>query len=154
MTPRRSSRPPSPCRGAATDGDSQKGETATGTGRFPLPAIVACLALLPTLAAGCGGDEAPAQAGGRARATATVKIEEFDFKPAAVTIRKGGSVTFRNGDKAPHTAQTDLTPSRSEFDTERLDLGEERTVKLDRPGRFSYFCAFHRFMEGTVKVVE
>jgi len=27
-------------------------------------------------------------------------------------------------------------------------------VKLGKPGDFKYFCTFHRFMEGTVEVVE
>ncbi|MGI9081460.1 MAG: hypothetical protein ACR2FZ_04160 [Thermoleophilaceae bacterium] len=31
---------------------------------------------------------------------------------------------------------------------------DEKTVKLGKPGDFKYFCTFHRFMEGTVEVVE
>jgi plastocyanin len=63
-------------------------------------------------------------------------------------------VTFANADKAPHTAQTDLNGTAAEFDTKRLELGDEKAVELDKPGRFQYFCVYHRFMEATVEVVE
>ena len=81
-------------------------------------------------------------------------ISSFKFKPATVTVKRGGRVTFANRDEAPHTAQTDLSPGAAGFDTRRLEKRDERTVKLDRTGRFSYFCVYHRFMEGTVEVVE
>jgi plastocyanin len=55
--------------------------------------------------------------------------------------------------KAPHTAETEAgTPG--DFDTERLDTGEKKGVRLDRPGKLAYFCVYHRFMTGTVEVVE
>ena len=123
----------------------------TKAGRFPLPAVVACLALLPLLAAaGCGDDEAAAGAEENVR----VKIAGFKFAPAAVKVRSGGAVTFANADKAPHTAQTDLNGEAAEFDTMRLEMGDDRAVRLDKPGKFQYFCVYHRFMEGTVEVVE
>jgi plastocyanin len=108
--------------------------------------LLAAAILLAVSLSACGGDS-------ESRAV-TVDVADFKFKPAAVTVEAGGTITFANGDKAPHTAQTNLNPKAAEFDTGRLAKGEKKVVKLTHPGRFSYFCAYHRFMKGTVKVVE
>jgi plastocyanin len=121
-------------------------------------AAVTLLCLLALVATGCGGEDPPekkaAAPEASAKRAATVNIESFKFGPRTVTVRTGGTVTFVNRDKAPHTAQTELNAKAAEFDTERLGKGARRTVELRNPGRFAYFCAYHRFMEGTVKVVE
>lgn len=110
---------------------------------------------LALVLAGCGGDSG--EEGARAQVTAkaaTVQIRAFEFGPPVITVGAGAKITFVNRDKAPHTAQTDLDSRASEFDTRRLERGEKRTVILRDPGRFRYFCAFHPFMDGTVKVVQ
>ncbi len=108
--------------------------------------LAGAMALLALPLAGCGGDDA-SQA-------ETVNISDFKFKPDRITVKTGGTVTFVNRDKAFHTAQTELNPKTAEFDTERLERGDRKAVKLRHPGRFKYFCAYHRFMEGTVEVVK
>ena len=40
------------------------------------------------------------------------------------------------------------------FDTKRRALGNGSAIRLDKPGKFQYFCVYHRFMEGTVEVLE
>lgn len=89
-----------------------------------------------------------------AKRAVTVDIGDFKFKPETIKVKRGGTVTFVNTDKAPHTAQTDINPKTAEFDTGRLAKGEMKGVKLQETGSFSYFCAYHRFMEATVEVVE
>ncbi len=108
--------------------------------------LAGAVALVALPLAGCGGDDA-SQA-------ETVNISDFKFKPDRITVKTGGTVTFVNRDKAFHTAQTELNPKTAEFDTERLERGDRKAVKLRHPGRFKYFCAYHRFMEGTVEVVK
>jgi len=130
--------------------------------RQALPALAACLAVLAIPVSGCGGDDdgdAPSGSGGGSAATpakkaATVNIASFKFKPDPVKVKAGGTVTFVNQDKAPHTAQTDLNPKAAEFDTKRLATGDKQAVKVAKAGKFEYFCVYHRFMEGTVEVVE
>ena len=106
----------------------------------------------------CGGDSsddagaAPKAPG--AKHAVTVNIADFKFKPPTVRVKAGGTISFVNGDQAPHTAQTDLNPRTSEFDTGRLAKGDEKVVKVRDAGRFAYFCAYHRFMEGIVEVEE
>jgi len=108
-----------------------------------LPVIVA----LPLPAAGCGGEEAT---GPEAPRSAKVDIASFKFMPERARVRQGGRVTFVNQDEAPHNAEAE----DGSFDTVRQELGEKKAVSLDQPGTYEYFCRFHRFMNGTVEVVE
>ena len=78
-----------------------------------------------------------------------MRIVNFTYKPAVAAVRGGGSVTWTNRDQAPHTATSD---HRRSFDTGTLRLGDSKTVRLDRPGTYSYFCEFHRFMVARVVV--
>lgn len=111
-----------------------------------LAALAACLAL----PAGCGDDDDQAAA---AKRSTTVDVASFRFMPDSIRVKAGGTVTWVHRDRAPHTAETEAKTAGG-FDTGRLDRGERETVRLDRPGTFRYFCVYHRFMEGTVEVVE
>lgn len=125
-------------------------------------AIAGSLVVIALGVAGCGSDgdgSSPAAAGAKPAAAApkkavTVEIASFKFMPDPIRVKRGGTVTFVNKDKAPHTAQTEINPKTAEFDTGRLAKGQAKAVKLTATGRFEYFCAYHRFMEGTVEVVE
>ena len=101
------------------------------------------------LLAGCGGGDDEKEEGGTAPpASLTVDAEDFKFLPKEATVRAGGTITFVNRDKAPHTAEGEG------FDTGRLDRGDSKRVKVEKPGTYEYFCDFHRFMTATVEVVE
>jgi plastocyanin len=122
--------------------------------------MAGALALLALPLAGCGGDDgksspkkSAAAPSPTARQAVTVNIADFKFKPDPITVKAGGTVTFVNKDKAFHTAQTELNPKTAEFDTAKLEKGDRKAVTLEHPGKFKYFCAYHRFMEGTVEVV-
>ena len=103
-----------------------------------------CVAVL---LAGCGGgDDGNPNADSASPASLTVNIADFKFLPNETTVKLGGTVTFVNRDKAPHTAET------AAFDTGRLDRGDSKQIRLDKPGTYEYFCDFHRFMTATVEV--
>jgi plastocyanin len=143
--------------------------------RIPALALTVLAAALPL--AGCGdddssgGDEPAAESGsvygggseesddsaqpaedtgGAPVQAATVDISDFAYDPATITVSKGGTVEWTNGDDAPHTA----TAQDDSFDTGSLDKGDSAKVTLKETGTFIYICTFHPFMEGTVKVVE
>jgi plastocyanin len=119
------------------------------------------VALAVTALAGCGssggGGGSPAGGGYRqpaattqqaAAETGTVTIKDFKFAPANTTVKAGTKVTFDNADKAQHTA----TAEDKSFDTGTLGQGAKKSVTLDKPGTYKYYCSFHRFMEGEITV--
>lgn len=120
-------------------------------------AFATSLALLALTASSCGGDDSePAGSTGQgsgapAKAEATVDIEDFKFVPEAVKVKAGGTVTFANADGAKHNAQTD-GGSKGAFQTKDLLEGDSDEATFDKPGSYSYYCVYHRFMTGTVEV--
>lgn len=105
--------------------------------------------------AGCGGSEGGGSAGdgGRtASAKQTVQIASYKYLPETVEVQAGGSITWKNEDDALHNAQTD-DGGMGAFDTKDLDLGDSKRLTFEEPGTYSYYCIYHRFMEGTVEVV-
>jgi plastocyanin len=98
---------------------------------------------------GCGDEGGDAQAD--APASARVDIASFEFVPDPIVVEAGGKLKFVNRDVAPHTAETERG-AKGAFDSGRLDQGESRTIEFDVPGRFAYYCVYHRFMVGTVDV--
>lgn len=82
----------------------------------------------------------------------TVTIEGFQFKPAEVTLKQGGSVTFINKDSTPHTA----TPEEeAKFTgTGRLSKDQSKTVVFNTVGVQNYFCEIHPSMKGKITVVK
>ena len=134
-----------------------EGETSRRHGHRSLLAAFACLALVALPLAGCGDDDdsgdGKSSSGGSAESAVTVNIASFKFLPDPIKVKAGGEVTWVNQDKAPHTAETEKG-AKGAFNTGRLDLGDKKAVKFDQAGKFSYYCIYHRFMTGTVEVVE
>ena len=81
-------------------------------------------------------------------ASHTVEIRDFSFSPENLTIGAGDSVTFVNMDSAPHTATAD----NGGFDTGTLSKGQKTTLKFPSKGKFSYFCAIHPNMKGSITI--
>jgi plastocyanin len=79
-----------------------------------------------------------------------VKIQNFAFVPQSLTVKPGTVITVKNLDQTAHTATSTATPAA--FDTGSLAPGQSRTIKLEKPGRYSYYCQFHAFMTGTITV--
>lgn len=93
------------------------------------------------------GAAAPASAAPR---TAAVSIADFEFDQPQVSVAPGGEVTFRNVGEAPHTATFDEV----DLDTGNLDTGGSATLVAPlQPGTYTYFCAIHTKMRGTLVVL-
>jgi plastocyanin len=92
---------------------------------------------------------ATAAAATPAVATAKVAIKMYAFSPATVHVKVGGKITFTNFDSTAHTATSDDGTS---FDSGTLDQGHSKTITFTKAGTFTYHCAFHAFMTGTVVV--
>jgi plastocyanin len=78
---------------------------------------------------------------------AEVKIDNFNFSPAALTVKAGTQITWTNGDDIPHTVVSNGT-----FKSKVLATGEKFTFTADKPGTYSYFCSIHPNMTGKVVV--
>lgn len=105
--------------------------------RFPLRL------LLVVLTAACA-ESSPAPT--------AVAAEGFLFRPQAVTIAAGESVSWTNRDDVLHTvtAGTPEAPS-SQFDLP-LESGATAATQLSEPGSYPYFCSVHTHMRGVVEV--
>lgn len=81
-------------------------------------------------------------------AGAEVKIDNFTFTPATVTVAVGTQVTWTNRDDIPHTVVAEDKAIKSKA----LDTDEKFTYTFTKPGTYVYFCSIHPKMKGTVVV--
>ena len=91
-------------------------------------------------------------------ATTEVKVEDFQFKPASITVALNDRVTWRfTGTDTNHSVTSDAGQADS-FDS---DPGNPSPVHapgytfshdFKKAGRFSYFCKVHPYMTGAVTV--
>ena len=89
-----------------------------------------------------------AAAPGSGAAPAEVKIDNFSFTPATITVPAGTDVTWTNRDDIPHNVVSDDHSIKSKT----LDTDEKFTFTFTKPGTYSYFCSLHPKMKGTVVV--
>lgn len=124
---------------------------------FQIFRVLAITTLLLALAA-CGGSsegggDAAADAGGDAAggdgAAAAVTIADLAYSPAEIEVASGGTVTWTNDDEAPHTVTFD---DDSVASSEEMNTGDEFSATFDAAGSYSYVCAIHPDMKGTVTV--
>lgn len=76
-----------------------------------------------------------------------VWVRGMAFEPPETYIRPGGHVTWYFQDSAPHT----VTADNKSFDSGERKGGEFR-LGFGEPGSYSYHCAIHPDMRGTVVV--
>jgi plastocyanin len=98
---------------------------------------------LPVLATGCGGAHL-----GKPVATNEVLLpKSYKFEPAAIVVKAGTSVTWRNADNFTHSVKVEEGPDH------RLGRGETVTIRFPKPGTYSYICTLHSHdMHGKVIV--
>jgi plastocyanin len=80
--------------------------------------------------------------------TVDVKIDNFSFAPATLTVKAGTQITWTNGDDIPHTVVSDDHAFKSKV----LDTDEKFTFMASKAGTYSYFCSIHPKMTGKVVV--
>jgi plastocyanin len=80
---------------------------------------------------------------------AVVKIDNFAFEPASITVAKGTTVEWTNGDDVPHT----VVEKKVRFKSKALDTDDRYRHTFNEPGSFSYFCSLHPHMVGEIRVI-
>ena len=83
-----------------------------------------------------------------ASAPVTVEVKEFTFKPQSLTVAAGTTVTWRNGDEAPHT----ITSTDGVFRSPALVSADRFSYTFTKPGTYHYFCQIHPTMRADVVV--
>ena len=81
--------------------------------------------------------------------SAGVKIDNFSFGPAQITVPAGTTVTWTNRDDIPHTVVSADDPKI--FKSKVLDTDEKFSFTFTKAGTYPYFCSIHPKM--TAKVV-
>jgi plastocyanin len=79
-----------------------------------------------------------------------VKIDNFSFGPATLTVAVGTTVTWTNRDDIPHTVVSTDDPKT--FKSKVLDTDEKFSYTFAKAGTFSYFCSIHPKMTGKIVV--
>src|SRR5215472_10750974 len=77
-----------------------------------------------------------------------VRIDNFSFSPATLTVATGTTVKWTNRDDIPHTVVSD---DKSTFKSKALDTDDSFSYTFTKPGTYTYFCSIHPKM--TAKVV-
>jgi len=78
-----------------------------------------------------------------------VRIDNFVFNPAQLTVKPGTTVTFVNEDDIPHNV---VSSARGVFKSKVMDTDQKFSFTFATPGSFEYFCALHPHMKGTIVV--
>jgi plastocyanin len=116
--------------------------------RSLLIASVIAAAVLTVIGIVSGHRGFTASAQEKLASTAEVKIDNFSFGPAAITVPVGTTVTWINRDDIPHT----VVSTEKVFKSKVLDTDEKFSYTFTKPGEYPYFCSIHPKMTGKVVV--
>jgi amicyanin len=105
--------------------------------------VVIAFALLLVGTPNCVAHQQPT-----APAKAEVKIDNFSFAPAELTVEAGTTVTWTNRDDIPHT----VVSTDKVFKSKVLDTDEKFSFTFAKAGTYPYFCSIHPKMTGKVVV--
>jgi plastocyanin len=112
------------------------------TAALAAPIAVAVILLLAgTRSFSTNAQQAPAK-------NVEVKIDNFSFSPATLTVSPGTTITWTNHDDIPHTVVSDDKVFKSKV----LDTDEKFSYTFSKPGAYPYFCSIHPKMTGKVVV--
>lgn len=81
--------------------------------------------------------------------TVEVKIDNFSFVPAALTVRAGTTVRWVNHDDIPHNI---VSSGTKDLKSPVLDTDETFDFTFKQPGEYLYFCGIHPRMTGKIVV--
>ena len=77
-----------------------------------------------------------------------VKIDNFTFTPATITVPAGTTVRWTNHDDIPHN----VVANDKSFKSKALDTDESFSYTFTKAGTYDYFCSIHPKMTGKVVV--
>ncbi len=81
-------------------------------------------------------------------ADAIVKIDNFTFNPATLSVAVGTTVIWDNGDDIPHS----VVATDKSFRSKALDTEDKFSFTFSKSGEYEYFCGLHPHMKGKIAV--
>jgi plastocyanin len=87
--------------------------------------------------------------GEKPASTSAIKIDNFSFGPATITIPAGSTVTWTNNDDVPHVVTSD---DNKMFKSKALDTDDRFSFTFTKPGTYNYYCAIHPKMTAQIVV--
>lgn len=84
--------------------------------------------------------------------TAEVRVEDYKYQPAELTVNAGTTVRWTNHEKRTSHSVIWLGPAGG-FESERFFPGESYARTFDKPGTYPYTCGPHPEMKGVVVVM-
>ena len=90
---------------------------------------------------------APTTSTSAAPASGAITVKNFAFSPSTLHVSKGATVTVTNQDGFSHT----WTADNSSWN-DPLPAGGSASRRFDTDGTFTYHCAIHPSMTGSVVV--
>jgi len=79
-----------------------------------------------------------------------VSIANFAFAPAAITVKRGTTISWSNDDGSPHAVAFKYGSDGAK----NLLPKDSFSRAFDTAGSFDYFCSFHPYMQAKVVVTE
>ncbi|HMC32480.1 MAG TPA: cupredoxin family copper-binding protein [Candidatus Angelobacter sp.] len=109
---------------------------------------IAALAILIAVTAGRSTTSGTASAQENAMGETAIKIDNFTFSPATMTIHVGDTVRWTNHDDLPHN----VVSEGKTFKSKTLDTDENFSYTFTKAGAYSYYCSIHPKMTGKIVV--
>ena len=77
-----------------------------------------------------------------------VRVDNFTFGPATLTVPVNSTVTWVNKDDLPHI----IASNDGVFKSKALDTDDKYSYTFSKAGTYAYFCSIHPKMVGTIVV--
>ncbi|HET7767337.1 MAG TPA: cupredoxin domain-containing protein, partial [Chloroflexota bacterium] len=112
--------------------------------RAPLDA--ASQAALDALTGTATAQAVATQATAQALPAQEIVMRDLTFTPAALTVKPGTTIVWRNQDRVQHQV------TGGEFDSGRIQGGGQWAQVIGRPGLYQFLCSLHPTMRAEVTV--
>lgn len=118
----------------------------SSSGATTAPSVAAPSAEASAASSPAAGGAACAQSAAAGQVAVTIK--DFAFGPADIQAKVGDTITFTNGDSAPHTATLD----DGSCSTGTISPSSSDGLTFTAAGTYPFHCKIHSQMKGTITV--
>jgi plastocyanin len=77
-----------------------------------------------------------------------IKVDNFTFGPASLTVPVNSTVTWINKDDIPHV----IASNDGLFKSKALDTDNKFSYTFSKAGTYAYYCSIHPKMQGRILV--